>query len=100
MTTNVRAPATEISHVNRVGVRRHRAPGVVESRTSLPWSMRVLRAFLGATFVFAGVQKPFDPNFPRREAPTTSGPSSRRRVPTTLGALPVGRAVRALRTGG
>ncbi len=29
----------------------------------MPWSMRILRAFLGATFLFAGAQKLFDPNF-------------------------------------
>jgi thiosulfate dehydrogenase [quinone] large subunit len=29
----------------------------------MPWSIRILRAFLGITFVFAGVQKFLDPNF-------------------------------------
>jgi len=29
----------------------------------MPWSIRILRAFLGVTFVFAGVQKFLDPNF-------------------------------------
>ena len=29
----------------------------------MSWAMRILRAFLGATFLFAGVQKLFDPNF-------------------------------------
>ena len=29
----------------------------------MPWSIRTLRAFLGVTFVFAGVQKFLDPNF-------------------------------------
>lgn len=29
----------------------------------MPWAMRILRAFLGATFLFAGMQKLFDPNF-------------------------------------
>ena len=29
----------------------------------MPWAMRILRAFLGATFLFAGVQKFLDPNF-------------------------------------
>ena len=29
----------------------------------MPWAMRILRAFLGVTFLFAGVQKLFDPNF-------------------------------------
>jgi len=31
----------------------------------MPWSIRLLRAFLGVTFVFAGVQKFLDPNFLR-----------------------------------
>jgi len=31
----------------------------------MPWSIRILRAFLGVTFVFAGVQKFLDPNFLR-----------------------------------
>ena len=29
----------------------------------MPWSVRVLRAFLGGTFLFAGAQKVLDPNF-------------------------------------
>jgi thiosulfate dehydrogenase (quinone) large subunit len=29
----------------------------------MPWSLRVLRGFLGVTFVFAGAQKLLDPNF-------------------------------------
>ena len=29
----------------------------------MPWSTRILRAFLGVTFLFAGVQKFLDPNF-------------------------------------
>jgi thiosulfate dehydrogenase (quinone) large subunit len=32
----------------------------------MPWSIRILRAFLGATFLFAGIQKFLDPNFLRR----------------------------------
>ena len=31
----------------------------------MPWSIRILRAFLGVTFVFAGMQKFLDPNFLR-----------------------------------
>ena len=31
----------------------------------MPWSIRILRAFLGITFVFAGMQKFLDPNFLR-----------------------------------
>ena len=41
--------------------RRNRSPGFSE----MPWSIRILRAFLGVTFVFAGVQKFLDPNFLR-----------------------------------
>jgi thiosulfate dehydrogenase [quinone] large subunit len=29
----------------------------------MPWAIRILRAFLGATFLFAGIQKFLDPNF-------------------------------------
>jgi thiosulfate dehydrogenase [quinone] large subunit len=36
---------------------------VVESWSAMPWSIRLLRAFLGVTFVFAGAQKLLDPNF-------------------------------------
>jgi thiosulfate dehydrogenase (quinone) large subunit len=31
----------------------------------MPWSIRLLRAFLGGTFLFAGIQKFLDPNFLR-----------------------------------
>jgi len=31
----------------------------------MPWAIRILRAFLGATFLFAGIQKFLDPNFLR-----------------------------------
>jgi thiosulfate dehydrogenase (quinone) large subunit len=31
----------------------------------MPWSIGILRAFLGATFLFAGIQKFLDPNFLR-----------------------------------
>ncbi len=34
-----------------------------ESWRAQPWSMRVLRAFLGVTFLYAGLQKLADPNF-------------------------------------
>lgn len=43
--------------------RRNRTPGIVEGWVEMPWSIRILRAFLGVTFVFAGVQKFLDPNF-------------------------------------
>jgi thiosulfate dehydrogenase [quinone] large subunit len=38
---------------------------LAEGWTSLPWMARILRAFLGVTFVFAGAQKLLDPNFLR-----------------------------------
>jgi thiosulfate dehydrogenase [quinone] large subunit len=38
-------------------------PGVAESWARQPWPIRVLRAFLGVTFVYAGIQKFADPNF-------------------------------------
>jgi thiosulfate dehydrogenase [quinone] large subunit len=31
----------------------------------MPWAIRILRAFLGVTFLFAGIQKFLDPNFLR-----------------------------------
>src|SRR5215470_19201056 len=36
-----------------------------EGWLEMPWAIRILRAFLGATFLFAGVQKFLDPNFLR-----------------------------------
>jgi len=45
--------------------RRNRSPGFSDGWTEMPWSVRILRAFLGVTFVFAGVQKFLDPNFLR-----------------------------------
>ena len=38
-------------------------PTLAASWEAMPWSMRILRAFLGVTFVFAGMQKFLDPNF-------------------------------------
>jgi thiosulfate dehydrogenase (quinone) large subunit len=38
-------------------------PEIVRSWQRQPWIMRILRAFLGATFLYAGVQKLTDPNF-------------------------------------
>jgi thiosulfate dehydrogenase [quinone] large subunit len=38
---------------------------VAESWRAMAWPMRILRAFLGGTFVFAGAQKVLDPNFLR-----------------------------------
>src|SRR5439155_18675845 len=45
--------------------RRHRSPSIADGWIEMPWSIRILRAFLGVTFVFAGVQKFLDPNFLR-----------------------------------
>jgi uncharacterized membrane protein YphA (DoxX/SURF4 family) len=45
--------------------RRNRSPSFSDGWTGMPWSIRILRAFLGVTFVFAGVQKFLDPNFLR-----------------------------------
>jgi thiosulfate dehydrogenase [quinone] large subunit len=36
-----------------------------EGWIEMPWAIRILRAFLGATFLFAGIQKLLDPNFLR-----------------------------------
>lgn len=49
----------------RPGAPSHRAtrPAMVEGWLSQPWPLRILRAFLGGTFVFAGMQKFLDPNF-------------------------------------
>ena len=38
---------------------------VADGWLEMPWSIRILRAFLGGTFVFAGMQKFLDPNFLR-----------------------------------
>jgi thiosulfate dehydrogenase (quinone) large subunit len=38
---------------------------VADGWLEMPWSIRILRAFLGVTFVFAGMQKFLDPNFLR-----------------------------------
>jgi thiosulfate dehydrogenase (quinone) large subunit len=73
MTTKVRAAAPIRPDVNRARSRRRRPPSPVETWTMLPWSIRVLRAFLGVTFVFAGVQKLFDPNFLHAGSPDYIG---------------------------
>jgi thiosulfate dehydrogenase [quinone] large subunit len=39
----------------------------------MPWSLRILRAFLGVTFVYAGLQKFFDPGFLHAGSPTYIG---------------------------
>jgi thiosulfate dehydrogenase (quinone) large subunit len=42
---------------------RPRDPSVAHSWAAMPWSLKVLRAFLGVTFVYAGMNKFLDPNF-------------------------------------
>src|SRR5215467_10289433 len=39
---------------------------LAEGWIEMPWAIRILRAFLGATFLFAGIQKFLDPNFLHR----------------------------------
>jgi thiosulfate dehydrogenase [quinone] large subunit len=39
----------------------------------MPWSLRILRAFLGVTFVYAGFQKFLDPGFLHAGSPTYIG---------------------------
>lgn len=45
------------------GSHRSRGSSVVASWSAQPWSLRVLRGFLGVTFVYAGINKFADPNF-------------------------------------
>jgi len=54
---------------------RHRSGGstVLDSWTAQPVSLRVLRGFLGVTFVYAGIQKLADPNFLHAGSPTYVG---------------------------
>lgn len=47
----------------RIDRRRNHERSLGEGWRDLSWAMRILRAFLGVTFLFAGVQKLFDPNF-------------------------------------
>ncbi|MGZ4110039.1 MAG: hypothetical protein ACXVP7_10190, partial [Actinomycetota bacterium] len=56
--------------------RSRRAPRQVslgEGWQRMPWVMRILRAFLGFTFLFAGAQKLFDQNFLHAGSPTFIG---------------------------
>jgi len=57
----------------RVGRAARRRPSIVGGWTSLPWAIRVLRAFLGVTFLFAGAQKLLDPNFLHAGSPDFVG---------------------------
>ena len=45
--------------------RRTSLRAVADTWVEMPWSVRLLRAFLGGTFLFAGIQKFLDPNFLR-----------------------------------
>jgi thiosulfate dehydrogenase [quinone] large subunit len=54
-------PDTSPPGVHRSLSRRPR--GLVDGWLEMPWSTRILRAFLGVTFLFAGIQKFLDPNF-------------------------------------
>ena len=51
--------------------RRERS--LAQGWSDMPWAIRILRAFLGATFLFAGAQKLFDPNFLHAGSPTFIG---------------------------
>src|ERR1700675_3470532 len=51
--------------------RRERS--LAQGWSDMAWAIRILRAFLGATFLFAGAQKLFDPNFLRAGSPTFIG---------------------------
>src|SRR6476660_3658949 len=72
-TTTKRAPAPSRPDVSRASSRRFRPPSFSEGWASLPWSMRILRAFLGVTFLFAGAQKLLDPNFLHAGSPSFIG---------------------------
>ncbi len=66
MSTSVRTRADRAAAAT-AGSGRHRSgrpsEGVLASWQAQPLSMRLLRAFLGVTFVYAGIQKLADPNF-------------------------------------
>ncbi len=57
----VAVPVRPDSRGRRAPVRRR--PTLADSWLAMPWSIRILRAFLGITFVYAGIQKFLDPNF-------------------------------------
>jgi thiosulfate dehydrogenase (quinone) large subunit len=53
----------ERSLQQREGARHRARTGVVAGWAAQSWPLRILRAFLGVTFVYAGMQKFADPNF-------------------------------------
>jgi thiosulfate dehydrogenase [quinone] large subunit len=61
-------------HPTAAGARRAEpAPGPAASWERQTWSLRLLRAFLGLTFVYAGLQKFLDPNFLHAGSPDFIG---------------------------
>ena len=72
-TITKRAPAPSRPDVTRASSRRFRPPSFSEGWASLPWSVRILRGFLGVTFLFAGAQKLLDPNFLHAGSPSFIG---------------------------
>ncbi len=57
----------------RSGRHRSRASSVLESWRAQSWSLRLLRGFLGVTFVYAGINKFADPNFFHNGSPDYIG---------------------------
>jgi thiosulfate dehydrogenase (quinone) large subunit len=52
---------------------RHAPSDVASTWVGQPWSIRLLRAFLGVTFLYAGVQKLLDAGFLHQGSPTYIG---------------------------
>lgn len=66
--TTARPPARHVPQrpdTIRAGAAPAHERGFVDGWVDLPWALRILRGFLGATFLFAGAQKLLDPNFLR-----------------------------------
>ena len=66
--TTAARPPRHVPHrpdATRAGVPPAHERGFAEGWADLPWALRILRGFLGATFLFAGAQKLLDPNFLR-----------------------------------
>src|SRR6266436_3383209 len=58
---------------SRTNRRKRRVTSLAQSWREQSWGLRVLRAFLGATFAFAGFQKFLDPNFLHPRSPSYIG---------------------------